>query len=244
MERLDKQLLMMKRYGLAAFDGKQKNERYQGTSTAVLDRQSIELDEQLAVFQERLLQFAKKHNSEIKANPEFRSKFMRMCTSIGIDPLSLFDKNEHLFNLNDFYYEVCVKIVEICRQTKDMNGGIVSFDELEKGFFKGLNVTIADLEKSIDMLKSLDGGFDVFEIRGKKFLRSIPNELTGDQTKILEICSILGYASISLLRANLDWKPVRSRAVLNEMVANGILWIDEQAGGETLYWDPSWITMK
>lgn len=234
----------MKRYGLAAFDDRGIRENSRGGSTPVLERQSIELNEQLAVFQERLLQFAKKHNSEIKANPEFRSKFVRMCTSIGIDPLSLFDKSEHLFNFNDFYYELCVKIVEICRQTKDMNGGILSFDELERGFFKGLDVKVADLEKSIEMLKSLDGGFEVFDIRGKKFLRSIPNELTGDQTRILEICSILGYASISLLRANLDWKPVRSRAVLNEMVANGLLWIDEQADAETLYWDSSWIVNK
>lgn len=231
----------MNRFGLAAFDDKQRKQKYEGVGTAVLERQSAELEEQLTVFQERLVRFARKHNREIRANPEFRSRLLRMCTSIGIDPLSLFDKNEHLFNLNDFYYEVCVKIVEICRETKDMNGGIISFEELEKSFFKGLNVTIADLEKSTEMLKSLDGGFELFEIKGKKYLRSVPNELTGDQTKILEICSILGYASISLLRANLNWKAVRSRAVLDEMVANGLLWVDEQADAEVLYWDPSWI---
>lgn len=230
----------MKRFGLAAFDD-HKKEKYDDISTTVLERQSFELNEQLAIFQERLVTFSKKHNNEIQANPEFRSRFMRMCASIGIDPLSLFDKDKHLFNFNDFYYEVCVKVIEICRQTKDMNGGVISFDELEKGYFKPLNVDMVDLEQSIDMLKSLDGGFESFTIRGKKFLRSVPNELTGDQTKILEICSILGYASISLLRANLDWKAVRSSAVLNEMVAGGLLWIDEQADAETLYWDPSWI---
>ncbi|GAV54866.1 hypothetical protein ZYGR_0AS01890 [Zygosaccharomyces rouxii] len=233
----------MKRFGLAAFDGQHDDKEYEGISSAVLQRQNNELKEQLAVFQERLVGFAKKHNSEIQANPEFRSKFVRMCLSIGIDPLSLFDKDKHLFNVNDFYYEICVKVIEICRKTKDMNGGVLSFDELEKGYFRSLNVDMEDLEKSIDMLKSLDGGFEIFEIRGKKFLRSVPNELTGDQTKILEICSILGYASISLLHANLNWKPFRSRAVLNEMVANGLLWIDEQADAEALYWDPSWINV-
>lgn len=234
----------MSRFGLAAFDNAQEKEKFEGVSTVVLQRQSAELEEQLKVFQERLVKFAKKHNREIRANPEFRTKLLRMCSSIGIDPLSLFDKNEHLFNLNDFYYEICVKMVEICRETKDMNGGIISFEELEKSFFKGLNVSESDLQKSCEMLKSLDGGFELFEIRGKKYLRSVPNELTGDQTKILGICSILGYASNSLLRANLNWKSIRSRAVLHEMVANGLLWVDEQADAEVLYWDPSWIASK
>ncbi|QLG74859.1 hypothetical protein HG535_0H01860 [Zygotorulaspora mrakii] len=230
----------MRRFGLAAFDD-QKEGKYESISNTVLERQSQELNEQLVVFQEKLITFAKKHNREIQGNPEFRSKFMRMCASIGIDPLSLFDKNEHLFDLNDFYYEICVKVIEICRQTKDKNGGVISFDELEKGFFRNVNVEIGDLENSIKMLESLESGFEIFEIRGKKFLRSVPNELTDDHTRILEICSILGYASISLLRANLNWTSVRSRAAVVEMVANGILWTDEQADAETLYWDPSWM---
>ncbi|MCG8711155.1 hypothetical protein JHU04_004554, partial [Brenneria sp. 4F2] len=95
-------------------------------------------------------------------------KFIRMCSSIGIDPLSLFDKDKHLFNVNDFYYEICVKVIEICRKTKDMNGGVLSFDELEKSYFRKLKVDMKDLEKSIDMLQSLDGGFEIFQIRGKK----------------------------------------------------------------------------
>ena len=124
-----------------------------------------------------------------------------------------------------------------------MNGGVISFEELEKVHFRKLKVGIDDLEKSIDMLKSLEC-FEIFQIRGKKFLRSVPNELTSDQTKILEICSILGYSSISLLRANLEWEAVRSKSALDEMVANGLLWIDYQGGVEALYWDPSWITKQ
>ncbi|CCC68562.1 hypothetical protein NCAS_0B04780 [Naumovozyma castellii] len=231
----------MKQFGVAAFDTLEK-EKYEGIGTDLLKRQSLELQEQLKIFQERLTVFADKHNDELKENPEFREKFMHMCSSIGIDPLSLFNKDKHLFNVNDFYYELCVKVIEVCRQTKDINGGVISFDELAKGYFKDMAIETADLEKAIDMLSALDGGFEIFRIRGKKFLRSVPNELTSDQTQILEICSILGYASVSLLKANLEWRNVRSRAVLDEMVANGLLWVDNQAGPEIHYWDPSWIT--
>ncbi|SCV99996.1 LAFE_0B07118g1_1 [Lachancea fermentati] len=228
------------KFGLAAFDASW-DRHYQDLSTNVLGRQTREFKEQLTIFQERLVEFAKDHNKELKENPEFRAKFIRMCASIGIDPISLFDRQRHLFDVNDFYYEICVKVIEICRKTKDLNGGVISFDELHKGYFIMLKVQIEDLEKSIEMLQSLDGGFEVFFIKGKKFLRSVPNELTDDQTKILEICSVLGYASISLLRVNLNWKPFRSDAILKEMVANGLLWTDNQAQGEVLYWDPAWI---
>ncbi|KTB18812.1 Vacuolar-sorting protein SNF8 [Nakaseomyces glabratus] len=230
----------MPNFGLSAFDHL-NDESYKNVSSNILERQSLELEQQLEVFQGRLIDFAKKHNKDLKANPEFRSRFLRMCSSIGIDPLEIFEKDQHLFNVDDFYYETSVKIIEVCRETKDMNGGVISFDELRNGYFKNLNVTMEDLEKSIDMIQVLDGGFKVFSIRGKKFLRSVPNEITGDQTKILEVCSIMGYASISLLRANFQWDAVRGRSVLEDMAANGMLWIDNQAGNEILYWDPSWI---
>ncbi|CUS49619.1 LAQU0S24e00452g1_1 [Lachancea quebecensis] len=227
------------KHGLAAFNSVHHNS-YNAT-TGILSKQNRELDEQLNVFQQRLVEFAKVHNKELRESPEFRMKFIRMCTSIGIDPISLFDKERHLFDVNDFFYEICVKIIEICRKTKNLNGGVISFDELHKGYFERFKVQPNDLQKAIEMLETLDGGFEVFCIRGKKFLRSVPNELTNDQTKILEVCSILGYASISLLRLNLEWQTVRSDAVLKEMVANGLLWIDSQAHGEMLYWDPAWI---
>lgn len=230
----------MPNFGLSAFDHL-NDKSYKNVSSNILERQSLELEQQLEVFQGRLIDFAKKHNKDLKANPEFRSRFLRMCSSIGIDPLEIFEKDQHLFNVDDFYYEISVKIIEVCRETKDMNGGVISFDELRNGYFKNLNVTMEDLEKSIDMIQVLDGGFKVFSIRGKKFLRSVPNEITGDQTKILEVCSIMGYASISLLRANFQWDAVRGRSVLEDMAANGMLWIDNQAGNEILYWDPSWI---
>lgn len=230
----------MKRFGVSAFDI--TKDKYESET---LQRQSREYEQQLKLFQDKLIQFAKSHNHELKENHEFKSKFIKMCNTIGIDPLSLFDKDCHLFNVDDYYYEICVKLIQICRDTKDINGGIMSLDELQKVYFTGSSkVTKDDLEKAIEMLNSLEGGFEIFQIRDHlKFLRSVPNELTPDHTKILEVCSVMGYASINLLQVNLQWERVRSKATLNEMVATGLLWIDDQCGGaERLFWDPSWIT--
>lgn len=227
----------MKRFGVSAFD----SNLYESQT---LQRQTKEYNDQLKLFQEKLIQFAIEHNEELKQNIEFKSKFLKMCDTIGIDPLALFDKDRHLFNVDDYYYEICVKLIQICRDIKDLNGGIVSLEELQKIYFRDANVTQADIEKAVEMLSSLDGGFEIFQIRDHlKFLRSVPNELTSDQTKVLEVCSVMGYASINLLHINLNWEKVRCKTTLNEMITNGLLWMDNQCGGrEILYWDPSWIT--
>ncbi|SCU98083.1 LAMI_0F12926g1_1 [Lachancea mirantina] len=217
-----------------------KDCRYESVTSQLFKKQNEEITSQLSVFQERLIAFAKEHNNDLKQNPDLKIKFLRMCSRIGIDPITLFDRQRHLFDVNDFYYEICLKVIEICRITKDLNGGIISFEELLEGF-PTAKIAMEDLEKSVDMLQTLNGGFDIILIKGKKCLRSVPTELTSDQTKILEVCSVLGYASASLLRVNLGWTQYRSNAILEEMVAIGLLWIDEQAVGETLFWDPAWI---
>lgn len=228
----------MKRFGVAAFG---ESKQYDLASNK-LGSQSNEIKEQLSIFQEKLVKFAKHHNEELRDVPQFRAKFMRMCSAIGIDPLSLFDKNSHLFHIDDYYYQICVKIIEICRNTKDVNGGVISLEELHVNYFKKMNIEMEDIQKGIKMLEPLDGGFELFAIRQKQFLRSVPTELTDDQTKILEICSIMGYASIALLRANLNWKRIRSQSLLDGMVASGLLWVDTQSPEEdVIYWDPSWI---
>ena len=166
-----------------------------------------------------------------------------MCNNIGIDPLKLYtDRDKHLFTVNDFLYELCIRIIQICRDTKDVNGGLITFNELLRTYFNNMNVTEKDLIEAINMLGTLDGGFTILTIKGEKILRSVPNELTTDQTKILEVCSVMGYASISLLRVNLHWSKVRCKSVLDEMVTNGLLWVDNQSEqNEILFWDPSWI---
>lgn len=233
-----------RKFGLAAFDSSiSEIKQLEDVKSDILNKQNKELEIQLEIFQEKLIEFAKKHNKEIKENSDIRIKFLKMCSSIGIDSMRLFDKKDNnLIDIEDFYYELSVKIIEICRGSKDINGGIISFLELENVYFREYNISYKDIEKAINMIRDLDGGFEIIKIGKKKFLRSIPNELTEDQTKILQVCSVLGYSTMSILKANLNWRSIRSKAVLDEMVSSGLLWVDDQAGDELFYWDPSFIT--
>jgi len=48
---------------------------------------------------------------------------------------------------------------------------------------------------------------------------------------------------VGLLKVNLGWEESRSRSVLEELVVEGMVWVDDGAGtGEREYWIPRGIS--
>ncbi|ANB13279.1 ESCRT-II subunit protein SNF8 [Sugiyamaella lignohabitans] len=245
----------MKRVGLAAFDTKHRA-AFDDLSSNILQEQVEQLNTQLSVFQSALAYFAVEHAADIRNNPEFRAEFSRMCTTIGVDPLAGSSSNNQgsLWanmlgkDVNDFYFELAVRVIEICRLTRDTNGGLISVSEMktrlaDKSQLRPIEVTEDDIERSVKSLKSLGRGFELVQLgtHKKMMIRSVPSELSNDQTVVLGACEALGYVTVTMLHDNLGWIHVRSRTVLGDMVAAGLLWADTQ-GVETEYWAPSWLS--
>lgn len=215
---------------------------------------SDQLSTQLQVFQSALINFANDHGDEIKLNSEFRSKFTELCLLIGIDPVELiiYEESKNKKHGDEYFISLSVKIVEVCQETRDLNGGLISFKELlpriQNSASMSAKVTEADIDKSLSILSSLGRGYDVLDMNGKKWLKfslaSTSSSFTGDHTSIFEACSFMGgYVSYQLLRDNYGWDKVRCKHVLDDMIMNGFLWVDNQGpDGECLYWEPSWIS--
>ena len=137
---------MRKGVGLGALDRRQlKSQQYASHGEALRSEQLSSLNTQLSVFQSLLQQFSVTHAKDIRSNPTFRAEFARMCTAIGVDPLaSSSGKKEGNFwaqmlggSVNDFYFELAVRIVEVCRATREVNGGLISVDECKMRFAAG-----------------------------------------------------------------------------------------------------------
>lgn len=45
-----------------------------------------------------------------------------------------------------------------------------------------------------------------------------------------------------MLKVNLGWEDERSKSVLEELVVEGMVWVDDYAGDEREYWIPRGIT--
>ncbi|ODV97000.1 hypothetical protein PACTADRAFT_1583 [Pachysolen tannophilus NRRL Y-2460] len=251
-----------KKLGLSAFENYSDIEKqFQNLGNSLLEKQSTELATQLQVFQNALINYSKEHHKEIVENPKFRSEFSKICSSFGVNPLvGNSSNNEELSNIvvknDEFYFELAIKIIETCNETKNINGGIIKMKELKKLLNLSYNmnslmplnfkISESDIIKSIGCLKTLGDELKIIQIGSKNYIKVIPQALNKDENLILETCNFIGgYVSVALLRDNFQWEYIRCKSILDDMVSNGLLWIDEQGeDGEILYWEPSWIHGK
>ncbi|KAF2766426.1 ESCRT-2 complex [Teratosphaeria nubilosa] len=237
------------------------SDQYAKHGAALRNTHAETLSNQLSVFQAALHNFSLTHAKDIRSNPTFRAEFARMCNAIGVDPLAGSNvqrggkgsgKDGSVWakmlgsSVNDFYFELAVRVVEVCRETRAENGGMIALAEVQKRVTKGregivgggMDATEDDIVRALESLEPLGGMFTVQTLGGSKFIRSVPKELNKDQSTVLEVIQVLGYVTVSMLRDNLGWERARSIAVIDDLVADSLVWVDSQAE-ETEFWSPA-----
>lgn len=133
--------------GLAAFDRSRiTSAQYASHGSSLRTSDAAALETQLAVFRSLLQQFAQTHAKDIRSNPSFRAQFARMCAAIGVDPLAASSTREggggsiwaQLLgrSVNDFYFELAVKVVEVCGETRGENGGLIEVRKVREAIMK------------------------------------------------------------------------------------------------------------
>lgn len=80
----------------------------------------------------------------------------------------------------------------------------------------------------------------MIKVGSKPYIRSVPKELNTDQSAVLEAVQVLGYVSVSMLMVNLNWPRARAQTALEDLLGEGMLWIDKQAP-EWEYWSPGFM---
>ena len=136
--------------GLSAFQNHSALTTSYANHGAALRSSNLEaLSNQYSVFQSLLHNFALQYGNEIKQNPTFRAEFARMCSAIGVDPLAGSNvagnkkKGKTWWNqvlgadVSDFYFSVAVRVVEVCRATREENGGLLGVKECRERVGKG-----------------------------------------------------------------------------------------------------------
>lgn len=243
--------------GLGAFTNRtQASQSYASHGSQLKSSNAASLQTQLSVFQSLLHTFALEHASDIKSNPTFRAEFARMCNAIGVDPLAGSNvkgkRAESLWakvlghDVNDFYFEVAVRIVELCRSTRGENGGLLGVKECCESVGKGkaigggLQVSEDDVLRAVKSLEPLGSGFKIIAIGSRQFIRSIPKELNIDQSTVLEVLQLLGSVTVSMLQVNLNWEQARASTAIEDLLEDSLVWVDMQCP-EYEYWSPQYL---
>jgi len=204
-------------------------------------------------LEQKLSDFAKKHQSEIQNDPVFRDRFLKMCAPLGVDPLA--SKKSfwgQLLGMGDFYHELAVKVAEVCLAAKARNGGIMSVKEVQSilakrktklGMVRSSStqvVSTADLQIAINKLSKLGGGFRTVQVGKSTMVISVPTELDNDHMQVMTAASAYKETGISVdqVMYTTQWTRERTQRALDLLLQEGMAWVDNYKG-EELYWFPS-----
>ena len=165
-------------------------------------------------------------------------------------------------SVNDFYFELAVRVVEVCGATREENGGLIGVKEvkdrimstrmeggaeitryeiaLDQEFIPLLTYSSDDILRAVNTLKPLGSSYSILTVGHKMYIRSIPKELNTDQSAVLEAAQLLGYVSVSMLMLNLRWPRARAKTAIDDLVSESMLWVDTQCD-EWEYWSPGFM---
>lgn len=232
---------------------KQRAELFQQKGSSLAKEELEKLTDQMGHFKSNLEKFAQKYKRDIKKNGEFRRHFQQMCAAFGVDPLqSSANFWVKLLGVGDFYYELAIQIVEVFLSTSHRNGGIMSIEELLSRVLASRNVsknanlqstdsiTQEDILEAIRKLKILGSNIKEIPSKNSYIVHATPAELNSDHLDITQAAhSTNGYVSHTMLKEKLDWSDERIQKALNELIMEGITWLDNQGPeGQTLHWFP------
>lgn len=243
--------------GIGAFDHyRLTTAQYASHGSTLRTANAQALETQVAVLRSSLQQFANTHATDIRSDPAFRAQFARMCAAIGVDPLASSSHSSAQSgsnsiwaqllggSVNDFYFELAVRVVEVCTQTRTENGGLISVREVRDRLMVGrrmsgvADVSEDDVLRAVETLKPLGSAYSVTNIGSKPYIRSVPREFNIDQSAVLEAAQVLGYVTVSMLLDNLGWVEARAQTALDDLLGEGLLWTD-QFPKEWEYWSPA-----
>mmetsp|Transcript_11994 Transcript_11994/g.33001 ORF Transcript_11994/g.33001 Transcript_11994/m.33001 type:complete len:254 (-) Transcript_11994:235-996(-) len=209
--------------------------------------------ETVETLKAKLATFAKTHQTEIQNDPAFRQRFLQMCGPLGVDPLvsskSFWAKTLGV-GVGDFYYELAVKVAEVCYATRSRNGGIIAvqevFDVLQKKYKSGSGKKCnqADIPIAIAKLSKLGGGFRMVKVGKTEMIVSVPTELDQDHMQILELAqSDDGSGNGGCVTADdvvqkLRWSQDRVDRAIRLLLQEGMAWQDDYHG-VSFFWFPS-----
>ena len=100
-----------------------------------------------------------------------------------------------------------------------------------------MDISDDDVLRAVESLKPLGSGFSMVMVGSRQMIRSIPKELSTDQSTVLETIQIFEPITCSMIVDNLGWEQERAETVLQDLLADSLLWIDEQCP-ESEYWLP------
>ncbi|KAI9168146.1 ESCRT II complex subunit Dot2 [Blastocladiella emersonii ATCC 22665] len=241
---------MRRNVGIAGLQrAAQQREQFRDMGDRMAAQQLEQLKTHMATFKASLETFATQYRREIAENAAFRLKFQQMCAAIGVDPLASRKGywGEALSGMHDFYYDLSVRVIEICLALRDRVGPLVplgSVLEQLNGSTRAAadRITDDDVQRAIDLLGPLGAGYSVARLGPQPVVVTVPRELNPDVTRVAlrlqEPCGPADdtrypeWTAVAMARDQ-GWTDERAELCLELLVAEEVVWVDDHVDAGT-----------
>jgi ESCRT-II complex subunit VPS22 len=97
------------------------------------------------------------HQDAIRNDANFRQKFIEMCSSLGVDPMSSNKTFSAKLGFGSFYTELGVQVLDVCMRTRSSNGGLIGLQDLTRRVIslRGSNSCGVEMEDILRAVRSL-----------------------------------------------------------------------------------------
>ena len=149
--------------------------------------------------------------------------------------------------VGDYYYELSVKVAEICFAARTKNGGLMSVNEVlsqlnrnkqRKARGKDTLNNKGDIEIAVQKLSKLGGGFRILDVAKKSMIVSVPTELDQDHTEVMSVANSGNGVTVDDVCSQLRLNKERAERALHLLLQEGMAWQDD-FHGITYFWFPS-----
>jgi ESCRT-II complex subunit VPS22 len=235
---------MRRGIGVAHVQAKKDTAKAMADAGAQLSAQrTAQLVDNIQVLETRLKELAKKHESLIRRDPLVRIKFKQLADSLGID---LLESNANMFSkalgIGEYYYDLCVKIVEICIREKPYVGDMIPLTLVLKEMKRlkpNDNIQEQDIRMALEKVRVLGSGYDLIGLGdsiNNVYIRITPEDINADVMTLLRLANEKAAENPMapiLTREDLTapprcWNPPRADKALRDAMSAGLCWVERE----------------
>src|SRR5210317_1050787 len=130
-----------------------------------------------------------------------------MCALLGVDVLDTEKSFWGNLGMGDFFYELGIRVVEVCLASRSRNGGIIRVSEVNEILSqRGTKFQFADSKSKasysdediitcVKKLSKLGSGFRTVKVGQSVMIVSVPEELDDDHMRVLDLAQDDNYGS-------------------------------------------------
>ncbi|KAK1939804.1 putative Vacuolar-sorting protein SNF8 [Babesia divergens] len=204
-----------------------------------LAKESLETYSEIAdEFRKKLRSFVGKYKKLIHDDPAFRLEFLEMCDLMGVDPLLQSSGQwARMLGLSSFYAELTVRVLDVCLQTRAMNGGCCEMTQMLEAFPKHLRITEADVMRCINTCAPFgENSIKTMRINDKTIILTSPLVMGNEHRQLFETAAALKRGiTVEDVTELCGWPTQKVMGVLNYFIQQQVVWVD-QADDNTYYW--------